>query len=168
LIDVCSPAEFAAGHLSGATNIPLEQLATRTVDVVWATNPVILCQSGQRALLAQRVLAEAGVSARVLDGGLSAWSRASLPLVRSVAAHWSLERQVRLAAGILVSTGILLSLMTNRVWIGLSAFVGLGLVFSGLSGLCPMGNLLGMLPWNQPRVASSPVESPQPGAGCSL
>lgn len=69
---------------------------------------------------------------------------------------WSLERQVRLGAGLLVLVGIVLSLVWNRVWIGVSAFVGFGLTFAGLTDICGMAFLLAKMPWNKVRRESEP------------
>jgi hypothetical protein len=57
----------------------------------------------------------------------------------------ALERQVRIAAGSLVLLGWLL----HPAFLGLSAFVGAGLVFAGLTDTCGMGMLLARMPWNQ-------------------
>lgn len=60
----------------------------------------------------------------------------------------SLERQVRIAAGSLVLLGVGLSFV-HLYMIGLSAFVGAGLVFAGVTDTCGMGMLLARMPWNQ-------------------
>jgi rhodanese-related sulfurtransferase len=60
----------------------------------------------------------------------------------------SLERQVRIAAGLLVLIGLLFAHFVNHWFIGLSAFVGAGLVFAGITDFCGMGLLLAKLPWN--------------------
>jgi hypothetical protein len=85
---------------------------------------------------------------RVLEGGTSAWMQAGLPVVRSVKTRWSLERQVRLGAGLLVLVGVVLAFTVTMYWIFLSGFVGLGLTFAGLTDICLMGELLGKMPWN--------------------
>ncbi len=61
----------------------------------------------------------------------------------------SLERQVRIAAGSLVLTGILFGWLVHPAFFGLSAFVGAGLVFAGVTDTCGMGMLLSKMPWNQ-------------------
>ena len=61
----------------------------------------------------------------------------------------SLERQVRIAAGSLVLTGVILGLFVHPAFFGLSAFVGGGLVFAGITDTCGMGMLLARMPWNQ-------------------
>ena len=60
-----------------------------------------------------------------------------------------LERQVRIAAGLLVLLGIGLAWHIHPAFLALSAFVGAGLVFSGLTDWCGMGMLLARMPWNQ-------------------
>ncbi len=60
----------------------------------------------------------------------------------------SLERQVRIVAGSLVLIGVLLGWFVHRGFFGLSAFVGAGLVFAGITDFCGMGLLLAKLPWN--------------------
>jgi Protein of unknown function (DUF2892) len=109
------------------------------------------------------LLEPCGKELRILEGGTSAWIKAGLPVVATSVTRWSLERQVRFAAGLLVLTGVALALTTNLLWIYLAGFIGLGLTFSGISGLCPMGGLLGLMPWN--RGASCSFEAPKAGHG---
>jgi hypothetical protein len=87
----------------------------------------------------------------VLEGGTSAWIDAGLPTVSSTKTRWSLERQVRLAAGILVVAGTGLSLFASPNWIYLAGLVGAGLTFAGLTDICPMGILFSRMPWNKVR-----------------
>jgi hypothetical protein len=84
----------------------------------------------------------------VLEGGTGAWIQAGLPVVASVRTRWSLERQVRLGAGLLALTGCILALTVNPRWVFLCGFVGLGLTFAGLTDICAMGIVLGKMPWN--------------------
>jgi len=76
LIDVRTPDEFAAGHLANATNIPVDEVATRLAEVAKLTNndlaiPIVLnCGTGQRAGRAQLTLAAAGYTSVVNGGGL--------------------------------------------------------------------------------------------------
>ncbi len=83
-----------------------------------------------------------------VDGGTSAWEAAGLPVVRGKKAM-SLERQVRIAAGFLVFLGAALGYFVNPAWIGLSAFVGAGLMFAGITDTCAMGMMIAKMPWNQ-------------------
>jgi hypothetical protein len=60
-----------------------------------------------------------------------------------------LERQVRFAAGLLVLTGVLLSIFVHSYFIGLAGFVGAGLVFAAVTDTCAMGMFLLKMPWNK-------------------
>lgn len=90
----------------------------------------------------------------MLDGGTCAWSATAGPVIVSERTRWSLERQVRLGAGLLVIMGIVLSFIWSRGCIALSAFVGLGLTFAGLTDICGMAWLLAKMPWNKARTVS--------------
>jgi len=108
-----------------------------------------ICKSGSRAAKACEKMQAAGVgNALSIDGGTEAWERAGLPVVRGKAAM-SLERQVRIAAGSLVLIGLALGWFVHPYLYGLSAFVGAGLVFAGVTDWCGMGMLLARMPWNR-------------------
>ena len=113
----------------------------------------LLCHSGRRAAdAAQQFVAAGFQNAVVVEGGTEAWEKAGLPVTRG-AGVISIERQVRIAAGAIVLTGIVLGWFVHRYFFGLSAFVGAGLVFAGVSDWCGMGLLLAKAPWNQRRTA---------------
>jgi rhodanese-related sulfurtransferase len=157
LIDVRSPSEFASAHIPGAVNIPMDQIESRLADLS-STSPIILiCQMGKRARMTAALLDPCRLQISVLDGGTNAWIQAGLPVVTSVKTRWSLERQVRLGAGLLVLTGAALALTVNPRWLFLSAFIGLGLTFAGLTDLCPMAEILGKMPWNARAHCKTPV-----------
>jgi rhodanese-related sulfurtransferase len=84
LIDVCEPAEYAAGHAQGARNIPLGALeGSKDLPSNKALPLILLCASGARAGRAAGLLRKAGYAQAVaLGGGNKAWIEASLPLVR--------------------------------------------------------------------------------------
>jgi rhodanese-related sulfurtransferase len=151
IIDVRSANEFASGHLPGAINIPLEQLEMRGGDLEGCSEFLLVCQGGTRAKIGAGWMAQCGKTVLVLEGGTGAWKQAGLPLVRSVAAKWSLERQVRMVAGLLVLTSVVLSLTVYIGWIALAGFVGAGLTFAGATDICAMGLLLAKMPWNRTR-----------------
>lgn len=168
LIDVRSASEFAAGHLPGAVNIPLEQIELRTSDLAMDRPIVLVCQGGTRARMAEELLVGRGRELIVLEGGTKAWIDAGNPVVRSTVARWALERQVRLIAGLLVITGVLLGVLVSDWWLGLSAFVGCGLVFAGFTGLCPMGEALARLPWNRTKAAGAGQQAAGVSCACRL
>jgi hypothetical protein len=78
-----------------------------------------------------------------------AWAEAGLPVNRGASKVMSLERQVRIAAGAIVLIGALLAQFVHPTFIWLSAFVGAGLMFAGITDTCAMGLLISKLPWNQ-------------------
>jgi hypothetical protein len=71
--------------------------------------------------------------------------------VRGPSRVLSLERQVRIGAGSLVLLGLALAWLVHPAFAGLSAFVGAGLVFAGVTDWCGMAMLLAKMPWNRPR-----------------
>ena len=81
LLDVREQDEWDAGHIEGAQHIPLGQLATRLAEVPKAQPVVAVCRSGSRSDRAAKGLRLSGFLAENLDGGVTAWSRAGLPLV---------------------------------------------------------------------------------------
>jgi rhodanese-related sulfurtransferase len=85
LIDVCEPAEFAAGHAIGARNIPLGSLeGARELPTNKALPVVVMCASGARAGRAASLLRKAGHEQAVaVNGGLGAWREAGLPIEKS-------------------------------------------------------------------------------------
>ena len=152
LIDVRTPAEYREIHAEGAELVPLDRLDPKSFVAGLnglVNEPIyVICKSGSRARQACEQFLAAGIANIVsVEGGTMAWEQAGLPVVRGKKTM-SLERQVRIAAGLLVLTGAVLSLF-HPWWIGLAAFVGAGLVFAGITDTCGMGMLLAKLPWNQ-------------------
>jgi rhodanese-related sulfurtransferase len=83
VLDVREPAEFSAGHLPKARNIPLKDLGSRLDEIgKYKERPVLVtCRSGPRSGSASRLLKRAGFGAVYqLKGGLVAWQQASLPV----------------------------------------------------------------------------------------
>ena len=148
-IDVRSPTEFAAGHIPRAINIPMDEIESRMNDLRPDQPIVLVCQAGTRAEMTRELLAGRAGDLRVLGGGTDAWRSAGLPLVASIRSRWALERQVRLAAGLLVVSGVLLGFLVSPGWFWLAGFVGCGLVLAGTTNFCAMAHLLALLPWNR-------------------
>lgn len=86
LIDVCEPAEFAAGHAAGSRSVPLGSLESSAgLPKNKALPLVVVCASGARATRAVAVLKKLGFErAHALAGGLAAWREANLPVEKSV------------------------------------------------------------------------------------
>ena len=152
VIDVRTPVEFQEVHIEIARNVPLDRLdpvALMQARNGLANEPLyVVCRSGSRGQQACEKFLKAGFTNVVnIEGGTMACVEAGLPVVRGKKAI-SLERQVRIAAGSLVLLGVGLSFV-HPAFIGLSAFVGAGLVFAGITDTCGMGMILARMPWNQ-------------------
>jgi len=80
VLDVRQPAEYAEGHIAGATLIPLNQLADRLRDLPRDREILCVCRSGSRSGSAVRRLVRDGYNAVNLRGGMSAWQAAGLPV----------------------------------------------------------------------------------------
>lgn len=154
IIDVRSPGEYAAGHIPFAVNMPLEQVDSRLDDLRQHTPVVLVCQSGRRAELCAQQIKHHRSDLLLLEGGTDAWQGQGLPMVQCSASRWSIERQVRLTAGLLVLTGTVLSTVLASGWVYLAMFVGAGLTFAGLTNFCGMASLFALMPWNRPPKAS--------------
>ena len=148
LIDVRTPAEFEEVHVTFARNVPLDQLDPKTVSTDPTAPVYVVCQKGGRGQKACEKLAAAGfTNVANVEGGTRACVEAGLPVVRGRKAI-SLERQVRIAAGSLVLLGVGLGFVHPALF-GLAAFVGAGLLFSGITDTCGMALLLARMPWNR-------------------
>ncbi|MDD3468995.1 MAG: rhodanese-like domain-containing protein [Thermoguttaceae bacterium] len=157
ILDVRTPIEYREVHVQDAQSIPLDTLTGERIRQLIAEysitleSPVyILCRSGGRATQAAERFDAAGfgeLAVRV-DGGTTACIEAGVPVIRT-AGVISLERQVRIVAGLLVLLGAVLGVLVHPYWCFLSMFVGFGLTFSGITNWCGMALLLAKMPWNR-------------------
>lgn len=159
LIDVRTPMEYTLVHAQGARLMPLDELDP---DAVMSSHTgdgpaYVICRTGSRAAKACEKLQAAGYKNVVnVAGGTEAWEQAGLPVARERTGI-SLERQVRIAAGSLVLVGVILGVLVHPGFHGLSAFVGAGLVFAGVTDTCGMGLMLARMPWNRTRLTENPA-----------
>lgn len=150
LIDIREEDEFARRHIAGAVSRPLSRFEAEALPDMTGIDVVFTCRSGMRTTAnAARLAAPVGGQAYVLDGGLDGWARAGLPVEANRKAPLEMMRQVQIVAGSLVLTGVVLGWLVSPYFFGVSAFVGAGLTFAGISGFCGMARLLGYLPWNR-------------------
>lgn len=159
LIDVRTPSEFEEIHAPAAMNHPLDRLEPKAIAAarreagLGESDPIhLICRTGTRAEEAARRLGAAGLGPLILvQGGTQGWERAGLPVIRGARQAISLERQVRIAAGLLVLGGTLAGAFLDPRFYAIPGFVGAGLVFAGITDRCGMAVLLGRMPWNQGR-----------------
>jgi len=153
LVDVRTAPEFRELHVQFAWNVPLDrldpQILPQATDGPAGQKLYIVCRSGARGQEACRRLVRGGLTSVInVEGGTLACEQAGLPMVHGRRAI-SLERQVRIAAGSLVLMGVALGLFVHPALFGLSAFIGGGLIFAGITDTCGMAMLLARLPWNR-------------------
>lgn len=150
VVDVREPVEFQSEKVEGSKNVPLSSFEKNSAGIAKEKPVYLLCRSGNRASQAAEKLCGMGYSeVYVVEGGLEECKRKGTAVQTSETKAWALDRQVRFAAGTLVLAGIFLSWLAHPAFIGLSVFVGAGLVFSGVTNTCGMGMLLAKMPWNQ-------------------
>jgi len=84
LVDVRSEADFRAGHITNAINIPLDQIEVQINKITSNSkkNIIVYCQKGVRSAQAFRLLNKLGLpKLYTIDGGLDAWLKNNLPII---------------------------------------------------------------------------------------
>lgn len=150
ILDVRSAMEVSQMHLDNSINIPIDMISAKIGELSQAKqNYLVLCHSGNRAAMAADILMQSGIhNVKVIDGGIARWKKEKLSVIKGQAGI-SLERQIRVIAGTLVLTGIILASLLHWGFIFISAFVAVGLVYAGISDNCLMGTMLMKLPYNK-------------------
>ena len=150
IVDVREYPEYEAEHVAGTCLVPLSELPWSVNQVDKSQKLYVLCENGTRSKKAAEIFAQSGHNdVAYIEGGILAWKSQGLPTETGKTSVWSMERQVRFAAGGLVTIGVLLGLLVHPAWTGLSAFVGAGLAFSAVTDTCGMAMVLAKLPWNK-------------------
>lgn len=147
-LDCREPGEFAGRRWKGSVNAPLSRFEEAVAGLSRSRPVVVLCQSGRRSRDAAERLAALGFTdVRVVEGGLGGCPEGCLE--RGPGGVWSMERQVRFAAGALVVAGVALGRAAHPGFFLLSAGVGGGLIYSAVTDTCGMTAVLALLPWNR-------------------
>jgi rhodanese-related sulfurtransferase len=82
ILDVRTEEEYRAGHIPGARNVPIDQLAKQlpSLGIAKSDEVVVHCEMGGRAAKAEDVLAAAGYQHVVdLQGHMKGWRESGLP-----------------------------------------------------------------------------------------
>ncbi|MGN6479478.1 rhodanese-like domain-containing protein [Luteibacter sp.] len=90
LLDVRTPEEYREGHLAGALNVPVDEVATRSgaLGVKRDQELVVYCKSGKRAARARDTLQSLGyTNVHLLEGSADAWRADGRPLVKESPNH---------------------------------------------------------------------------------
>ena len=150
ILDVRSAMEVSQTHIDNSINIPMDMISAKIGELSQSKqNYLVLCHSGNRAAMAADMLMQSGIhNVKVIEGGIARWEKEKLPVIKGPGGI-SLERQVRVIAGSLILTGIILAWLVNWGAIFISVFVAGGLVYAGITDNCLMGMLLMKLPYNK-------------------
>lgn len=164
VIDVREFSEYESERIAEAKLMPLSQFDKHSNEIDHSNPVYIMCRSGNRATQAAKRLSDKGFTdIHVIKGGMTAWVAADLPIIRGGSNVWSLERQVRFTAGLLVLLGVLLGAFVSPYFFIMSGFVGAGLVFAAVTDTCGMAMVLARMPWNQQGASGNSSDS----AACS-
>jgi rhodanese-related sulfurtransferase len=83
ILDVRTPEEFAAGHIPGARNVPVQELGDRLASLNLSPSQeiVVHCEKGGRAASAESILRDSGyTNVRDLSGHMSSWRAGNFPV----------------------------------------------------------------------------------------
>ena len=161
LIDVREPDEYVREHIPQAHLVPLSGFNPEDFPREHDKIAVFHCRSGTRTEAAAPQILKTGFKeVYQLEGGLQSWRKAGLGVNENAKAPISIMRQVQIAAGSLVVLGIVLAIFVSPWFMALSGFVGAGLMFAGISGICAMATLLSRMPWNRVITDQRGVKAP--------
>ena len=150
VIDVREFSEFNTERIAEAQLMPLSNFEKHAEKLDHSKPIYLMCRSGNRAKqAAQKLMNKGFTDIHVVEGGMGAWSSANLPTIKGGSKVWSLERQVRFTAGLIVSIGVILGFALNQYLFLISGAIGAGLVFSSVTDTCGMGMILARMPWNK-------------------
>ncbi len=149
--DIREPDEYNYERIIGAINQPLSSFETNDlINKLGDKKLVIHCQSGNRTQIHADKFAKLDVDeVYILDGGINAWKSAGCVTLKGEKSPLPIMRQVQIVAGGLILLGVILGSFYGHAWYLLSAFVGAGLLFAGITGYCGMANILMLLPYNR-------------------
>jgi rhodanese-related sulfurtransferase len=138
LIDVHTSSEFEEVHVPKAILHPLATLNAASLESdaqLSKEKPLyILCRSGARASTAAVELFASGFKeVFIVDGGTEAWVQNGLPVIRGSKQGLAIERQFCIGAGVLVLGSTLLGFFVNAAFLAFTAFIGVSLIFGGLT-----------------------------------
>jgi rhodanese-related sulfurtransferase len=165
ILDVRTQMEHAEKHLKcNHIHIPLHELNPSEFiaknNINENTCVYILCRSGKRAeQAALKFNLENHPNIYVIEGGILACEDCDHEIAgynvkdpsccTKLKGPISLERQVRITAGVFIAIGALLGLFVHQLFTVIPLFVGCGLIFAGITDLCGMALVLTKAPWNK-------------------
>lgn len=149
LVDVREGFEHASERIDDAQHHALSKFDREQLHKHHEGKRIVFhCRSGKRSADAANQFGPGTVYH--LSGGIEGWKASGRPTIRSASApKIDVMRQVQITAGSLVVIGVALGVLLHPGFLAISAFVGCGLTFAGLSGWCGMAMLHARMPWNR-------------------
>ena len=171
LVDVREDFEHHSERIDGSHLHALSRFDPKAIRDQHSDKRVVFhCRSGKRSKDAAKRYQSENQHVFHLTGGIEAWKKSGRQVIRSAGAtRIDVMRQVQIAAGALILLGVILGYTVSSALFGISAFVGVGLLFAGLTGWCGMAKILGAMPWNKSGCASAcgSSEKSQSQSGCA-
>ncbi len=149
IIDVREPIEFIEANHPGSVNLPLSGFNIKDYGI-YKTRPVILmCQTQNRSIKAgERLQIEGYTNIYILRNGMVGLLNEG-ETVQSSIRGWTIDRQFRMALGILLLVFLLGSYFISPYFIVIPVILCCGLIFTSVIDKCYMRMAIAQLPWNK-------------------
>ncbi|WP_435640451.1 rhodanese-like domain-containing protein [Micavibrio aeruginosavorus] len=153
LIDVREPDEFSAEHIACAASVPLAHIPDLFDQMHVPKGRKIIFQClmggrGNRACVALPANHAGEYDVYNIEGGITAWKQAGLPVVGSSDPVLPIFRQVQMVVGALVVALVVLGFVGLTLGFVLAGILGAALFVAGITGWCGLAMLLRRMPWN--------------------
>ena len=159
IVDVREPDEHRREHVAGASLHPSSSFCVTGFPAAGAGRDLlVMCRSGGRAGKVVEAMRSAGRSdVRLLEGGITGWAAAGLPVERNMKVPLPMMRQVMITVGGMLLALSLLAWQVSPWFLAAIGGVAAGLLFAGLTGICALATLLSKMPWNRAPLAKAPA-----------
>ncbi len=134
-IDIRECSEFEEIRIPGACLIPMKCISEKDFKGLGNEVGIFYCRSGRRTRLLSDKISQVPLKEKyLLKGGIIAWEKEGLPVLKKVSKVPNIMRQTFILLGLLILTFLFLGLKVSPTFIWGAVFIGAGLVFAGLSG----------------------------------
>lgn len=152
LVDTRCPDEYSVSRLKDAENIPHTVVKEHLDSLQKYEKIYFYCTAGRRCKIACETLESAGVDPEKLVhvmGHENDWEKEGLPVVQGSGHRFSIQRQLYLIMSLIILIGLFFSLTSSLWFLLLPTFIGLGMLFSSIKGVCYGEYFLSKMPWNR-------------------
>lgn len=168
IVDVREPDEHRREHVAGAALFPSSVFSVTGFPAAEpGRQTLVMCRSGGRARkVAEALWASGRGDVRVIEGGITGWAKAGLPVERDVSAPLPLMRQVMIAVGTMLLALTALAAWVSPWFLAAIGAVAAGLLFAGVTGICALATVLSKMPWNRAPLAKKAQACQTRGGSC--